>query len=167
MSLVAASIKRTGHKVLFINHETHLGLELQSWQAADEFALALKRVIRHGGAIQTSNNTRIRQEAEDTVLIEVRGNTFIQLPNAVAQELCNSIIGNARLIEQDESAADLAFDQALLIRSGALPGIGLTDNKDIQELAAQEAAHNTMLRRVLPGSIKQQIQYGTPSVKRG
>jgi hypothetical protein len=34
-------------------------------------------------------------------------------------------------------------------------------------LAAQEAAHNTMLRRVLPGSIKQQIQYGTPSVKRG
>lgn len=167
MSLIAASIKRDGHKVLLINHETHLGLELQNWQAADEFALALKRIIRSGGGTQVTRSTRIRAEENDTVLIETMGTVFIQLPNAIAQEFCNSIIANARLIEQDESAADLAFDQALLIRSGALPGIGLTDSPDIQDMAAQEAAWNTTLRKALPGGIKQQVQYGTPSVKKG
>lgn len=169
MTLVSAGVRRDGTKVLFINHETHLGLELQGWEDADHFALCMKRVAQGSSLLGTrvSKSVRIIRSSEQSIIVEARGNVFIELPNAVALEFCNLIIGQARLIEQDEKAADISFDQALLIRSGALPGLGLTDNKDIQEMAAQEAAWNTTLRRALPGSVKQQIQYGTPSVKKG
>lgn len=154
-------------KVQLINNETHVGIELQTWEHADHFAQRLRAFARGfvSAREQISPLVAMRREGQD-VLIEVNNSAFALTPCAAALEISNGILSHSRKIEEELKASDIAFDQALLLRSGILPQIGLTNNKDIQELAGQEAAWNTILRKAISGGVRQQNHVGTPTVRK-
>lgn len=74
------------------------------------------------------------------------------------------LIASARVAEETAKAPDIARDQAILLRAGA--GFGLTDHRKIQSEAAQLAAWDRDLRRYMPGGVKSQEQFGTPTIVR-
>lgn len=88
-----------------------------------------------------------------------------EMPWQKAKELARALLTVAAKAEEFEKAAGIAFDQAVLLRSGA--PFGLTDNPDIQKEAAKEAAWNSELRRKMPGGVKSEEVLGTPVVRTG
>ena len=86
------------------------------------------------------------------------------MPWNAALDIARAIEKTARRAEEIAKADGIIFDQALLIRTGA--PLGFTDNPDIQREAAKEAAHNSDLRKYLPGGVKATEQFGSPTVTR-
>jgi hypothetical protein len=107
------------------------------------------------------SEARVRQEAHH-VLLEIDGHVT-ELPWQAAKQLSRALRIMAGKAEEFEKAHEIAFDQAILLRSGA--PFGLTDNPDIQKEAAIEAASNPVLRRSMPGGIRSQEQLGVPTVR--
>lgn len=109
---------------------------------------------------------RIHQEGPEVHLI-IDGRS-LRMPWNVALDLSRALGKKARKAEEIANHEQLIFDSALLLRTGA--PLGFTDNKDIRAEARKEAAHNTTLRKALPGGVKGQgrdgkEQFGTPVVR--
>lgn len=104
---------------------------------------------------------RVRQEANH-VLLEIDGHVT-ELPWQKAKELGRALYRMGAKAEEYAKHAQIAFDQAILLRSGA--PFGLTSNPDIQKEAAIEATSNRTLRRQMPGGIKSEEQLGVPAVR--
>ena len=112
-------------------------------------------------------NVRVHQEGPEVQLI-IDGRA-LRMPWNVALDLSKALRKKAHAAEEIAKAEGIIFDQALLIRTGA--PLGFTDNPDIQKEAAKEAAHNSDLRRYLPGGVNERSQergqMGSPTVYRG
>ena len=107
-------------------------------------------------------NVRIHQEGPEVLLV-IDGRA-LNMPWHVALDIARALEKKARKAEEIAKSEGLIFDQALLIRTGA--PLGFTDNPDIQQEAAKEAAHSSDLRKYLPGGVKATEQFGSPNVKR-
>jgi predicted ATPase len=110
-----------------------------------------------------SGEVVVRQEAACVIVI-FEGKAAV-MPWEAADELARAITQKARQAEEVAKAEHIALDQALLLRAGAT--IGLSNNRWIRRLAGIEAAHNPMLRRFMPGGVKSQEMFGTPTVRKG
>ena len=96
------------------------------------------------------------------------------MPWEQADEIARHATRAARLAEEICKANQIIMDNALLQRSGALPGIGLSDHPKIKDETIKEALHNRDLRRYLPpqkksvgngiGGIKSRGAVGAPSL---
>jgi hypothetical protein len=106
---------------------------------------------------------RVGQQAHHVVL-EIDGHAT-DMPWEAAKQLGRALLTMAGKAEEYAKHAEIAFDQAILLRSGA--PFGLTNNPDIQHEAAVEAASNRQLRRQMPGGIKSREALGTPTVLTG
>lgn len=83
-------------------------------------------------------------------------------PLALAPEFADALIAKARECDEQEHAASVVADNALLFRAGV--PIGLSSDPKIQAETIKEAEHNRDLRRALPGGIKSTVLLGTPSI---
>ena len=96
------------------------------------------------------------------------------IPWEQADEIARQATRAARLAEEICKANQIIMDNALLHRSGVLPGIGLSDHPKIKDESIKEALHNRDLRRYLPyqkknvgngiGNIKSRGAVGAPSL---
>lgn len=166
--LQSVTIRRAGAHVILINNELHLGLELTSWEHADDFAQSVRFMARKfdsGAREQISPLVAVKREDED-VLIEYDNKPFLLVSCAFALELSNKIIGVARTIEEEAKAEDIAFDEALLLRSGVNLPSGLTNHPGIMDEAGKEAAWNRELRRAISGGVRAKDHIGVPQVRK-
>lgn len=96
-----------------------------------------------------------------------------KVPWEVADKIARQSIRAARLAEEVCKANQVIMDNALLQRSGVLPGIGLSDHPLIKAESIKEALYDKKLRRYLPyhkpnvangiGGIKSRGVVGAPS----
>jgi len=107
-----------------------------------------------------ADGIRILQQG-DKVHVIWAGKLAGEFDHKGALQLAQAIYSVAKKAEEWAEAERIAFDQAMMIRSGA--PVGLTSNPVIQHEAGKEAAHNRELRRYMPG-IKSQEQVGTPAI---
>ena len=109
----------------------------------------------------------VRQDGPRVVLIVRAGlsETALEMPWNVADDLVRALREKARDAEELAKAEGIAFDQALLLRTGA--PFGFSSREDIQREAAKEAAWNSDLRRYLPGGVRGTRQMGRPNVYHG
>ncbi len=97
-----------------------------------------------------------------------------KVPWEVADKIARQSTRAARLAEEVCKANQVIMDNALLQRSGVLPGIGLSDHPKIKEESVKEALHNRDFRRYLSyqkpnvangiGGIKSRGVVGAPSL---
>ncbi len=81
----------------------------------------------------------------------------------------------ARKAEEICKANQIVYDNAIIQRSGLLPGIGLSDNPKIINATLTEALHSRELRRAMPyqkhsdgmGNIQSKGIVGTPTIRKG
>jgi len=104
----------------------------------------------------------VSQEGERVFIIE-RGRAILELPWDAAQALARAILTQAARAEEIAKAEQIVYDNAILLRSGALP-IGLTSNPVLIDQTIREAQSNTNLRRYMPGGIKSREVFGTPAI---
>jgi hypothetical protein len=167
MGMNSVTVSRRGGTVWVINNDLKAGLPISDWEKALELGVMLQRQAR--GLLPESRCFVTLQppisilQADGDEVLEVDGRVFVQVFNAGAIELGNAIIAKAREVEAEVKAADIAYDQAILLRAGAK--LGLTSDPDTQDLAAQEAAWNTDLRRYMRGGVKGRAQFGVLEVK--
>ena len=96
------------------------------------------------------------------------------VPWEVADQIAKKSTRAARLAEEVCKANQVIMDNAILQRSGVLPGIGLSNHPLIKEETIKEALHDRDLRRYLParkasvaagiGGIKSRGAVGAPSL---
>ena len=96
------------------------------------------------------------------------------VPWEVADKFAKQSTRAARLAEEVCKANQVIMDNALLQRSGVLPGIGLSDHPLIKAETVKESLYNRDLRRYLPyqkpnvadgmGAIKRRGVVGAPSL---
>lgn len=103
----------------------------------------------------------IRQEGARVRLI-VGGRLIADLAPEAARELAALLRHQAGKAEEIVQRERIVFDQAILLRVGA--PIGLIHDPHLRHQAASEAAWNSDLRRYLPGGVKSQEVFGTPTV---
>ena len=108
-------------------------------------------------------DVRVRQDGTRVLLI-VDGKTVLEGHWRQFDELARAFVIKARAAEEIDKAAAIVEDQALLFRAGAR--FGLTNHPRLRELAGNIAAWSTRLRRYLPGGIKSQEMFGTPTIIR-
>lgn len=147
----SVTVRRVDATVLLINNTLKVGLEMRGWRAADELGHAIAYMARGviaGDRQQVTRSVAVQRDG-DQIVVERQGAVFVRMPAAAALEVGNGILAKARLIEEDEQVDQVVFDQALLDRSGRLPGIQLTADPVKRELALKEALHNTKLRRAV------------------
>jgi hypothetical protein len=104
--------------------------------------------VRHvGPVVQVISGDKLVFEAPPHVMRELIG-------------VMQQITGLAEEIEQRER---IIFDNAILLRSGALP-IGLIHNPHLLHQSGIEAAWNSHLRRYMPGGVKSREAFGVPTI---
>jgi hypothetical protein len=106
---------------------------------------------------------RVGQQAHHVVL-EIDGHAT-EMPWQAAKQLGRALLTMAGKAEEFAKHSQIAFDQAILLRSGA--PFGLTSNPDIQKEAVVEATSNRQLRTQMPGGIRSQEVLGVPTVRTG
>ena len=146
-----------------------MAMQIEGWQKADEVAHRLQLMARGLNTLpkeKLSSVCTIRREG-NSILIENNGSVFALVPLEAMLQISNGMLGLIRLIEEEDKAEAIAFDQALLTRTGALPGMGLTSNLDILDLARIEAGHNTELRKARPFGVRYQGNIGHVQLKQG
>ena len=82
---------------------------------------------------------------------------------------------HARKAEEICKANQIMYDNAIIQRSGVLPGVGLSNNPKIINGTLSEAFYNRELRRAMPyqkhgegmGNIQSQGIVGTPTIRKG
>ena len=109
--------------------------------------------------------TIVRREG-NRVFINIGDHTFLELQWQAALEFGQAIIAISRQVEEIEKAEQVAFDGALMLRSGA--PFGLAFNPKIQEMTKVEMIHNPTLRSAMSGmGIKQSAILGVPRLLMG
>ena len=99
------------------------------------------------------HNVQVRAEGAEVVLIlDGKG---MRMPWQKADEISTALRRKARLAEEVEMATQVIADNALLQRSGAIPGLGLSDHPAIRDETVKEALYGRDLRRHLPAHDKQ------------
>jgi hypothetical protein len=151
-------------RVAVLNNTVRMAVSL-SWRAAvvvaTAMALKARRVI---GPEREMFGTISVERDGNNVLVAAQGKTFLLAPCAAAIEIAGAIKQQARRLEEIECAERIAYDQAILQRSGR--PFGLTNHPKIQDEAGKEAAWNSDLRRYIPAGRLRQTQVGTPRVTR-
>jgi hypothetical protein len=87
---------------------------------------------------------------------------YIDFDTGTAQALADALYKVSLVAEEEAKAERIALDTAILYRAGA--PIGLSNHPAIIDEAKKEAAWNTELRRCMPGGVKSEEAFGTPSV---
>jgi hypothetical protein len=109
--------------------------------------------------------TRIRREGEHVLVqFDDGGKSFvIQLEGRVAVELGAQLRQQGLLADEWAQAERIAADSAVLLRAGA--NFGLSSDPRILDEARKEAAWNSDLRRYMPGGVRSEECFGTPTVR--
>lgn len=81
-----------------------------------------------------------------------------------ADELAVALRAKARQAEEEEKAAAIIHDNAILLRAG-FP-LGLTRRVDMIKESIKEAITNKRLRRYMAGGVKSKEAFGTPTIIR-
>ena len=122
------------------------------------------------------NKLNISHDGNGKVLYLYNGKAIFggKVPWEVADKIAKQSTRAARLAEEVCKANRVIMDNALLQRSGVLPGIGLSDHPLIKAETIKEALHDRDLRRYLPyqkpnvsngmGAIKRRGVVGAPSL---
>lgn len=162
----SATIGIRDDRVVLDSHSARLVLAF-SWRAAIEIAHHIMWKARGIEAPDSQEVAAVRvRRVEDSIVLEyLTGKIFAVWPLGVAHTIGEVLISKARKLEAREKADQIAFDQALLLRSGK--PFGVTSDPDIQHEAGKLAAWDSRLRRALPGGIRGQEQFGAPSLMRG
>ena len=87
------------------------------------------------------------------VVIHAPNGRHVSIDRAPARSLGEALMHRAKAADEHEHAQQIAMDQALILRSGALP-FGLTAHPKILDLAANLAVNDDDLRRYLPGGVR-------------
>lgn len=98
------------------------------------------------------------------VVVLVDGRCVMNIDHQLAEVLGRSLVRQAKKAEESAKAEQIVKDQAFLTRTGA--PFAFTNRPDILKEAAKEAAHDPKLRKMFPGGIRSQVQFGVPSVIR-
>ncbi len=99
-------------------------------------------------------------------VVVVMNGKGISIPWQDADTIAKALIANARTVEENEKAAQVIMDAAIMARAGV--PIGITSDPVKQAIARNEAAFNRDIRRSnLPklGSVPSQEVFGTPLVE--
>jgi hypothetical protein len=133
-----------------------------SWRAALACGQSLCYKARgaRGPEREEFSSVFVRRDDDRILLAEISGQTFMVAPLEGAARLGAAMIYLAHELEEKENAQAVAFDQAILQRSGAR--FGLTSDPKIQAEAGKEAAWNSDLRRYIPPTKLRQQQVGRP-----
>lgn len=108
------------------------------------------------------NELTIRQEG-DRVLLLRNGQLLAAMPWQAADAVAKALIGKARQAEEHAKAEQIAYDSAILLRSGA--PFALSSRPDIVTEAKKEAAWNSDLRRYIRNrGIQSQERFGSPTL---
>ncbi|HEY7061734.1 MAG TPA: hypothetical protein VII06_09655 [Chloroflexota bacterium] len=109
-------------------------------------------------------NLRIHVEGP-TVQLIAEGRLLLEMPWNAALEVGRLLVGAAHEAEEHAKAAQIAYDEAILLRAGA--PLGLTKNRDVQREALAQARYDPKLRRYLPHGMG--VPYrgvvGTPTLR--
>ena len=165
------------NRVIVFNPDARLALGF-SWRAAVEIAHAIMWKARGIEAPDSHEvaAVRVRREGdagEACIIIDqpMTGRVFGVWPLAAAHAIGEGMLAKARELETQERADQVAYDQAILLRSGH--AFGLTSDPVLQDEAGKLAAWDSSLRRYLPGGIRGlrgiagQEQFGAPKLVRG
>ena len=106
-------------------------------------------------------NFTVHQEGQHVQLI-LDGRLVLETNWQSALEIANAIRGVAKRAEEYALHAQIAYDQAILLRSGV--PLGLTNNPNIQAEAVGLALYDRALRAYMPGGVKSEAVVGTPTV---
>jgi hypothetical protein len=96
------------------------------------------------------------------VVVLVGGRAVLNMPYQAAFEVARAIILKAQKAEEEAKKMQIAGDQAILQRKG-IP-VGFSNRMDIQQEAMKQAHYDPKLRKYLPGGVKSEEVFGTPSV---
>lgn len=112
----------------------------------------------------------VRQEGTHVLVIR-EGRAVFEMPWDAALALANAIYTQAKRAEELAKAAEIAGDQAILLRLGV--PLGLSGRSDIHQEAQKVAAWDSGLRRAIPlrrakgvGGVRSAEVVGTPRVIR-
>ena len=113
--------------------------------------------------IVKSRPARMNVHAEGPrVVVLVDGRCVMNIDYQLAEVLGRSLVRQAKKAEETAKASQIVKDQAFLTRTGA--PFAFTNRPDILKEAAKEAAHDRDLRRMFPGGIRTNVQFGVPAV---
>lgn len=101
----------------------------------------------------------------DRVIVFVDGQLKLNLPYEAAEVVARAMLYHVRNAEESDPkiAPKIAFDQAILLRSGA--PFGLSSDPKIVNEARKEAVWNSELRKYMPsGNIASRGEFGRPGV---
>lgn len=115
-----------------------------SWQKADE----ISRSVRSSAG-------------PETVVVNLRDRSFEFSP-PMAREFASALTAKAREVEEQERAASIALDAAILLRAGV--PVGITSDPKIRDEAGKLAAWDSDLRRYMPGGVRSAEMLGRPSI---
>lgn len=161
------------NRVIVFNPDARLALGF-SWRAAVEIAHAIMWKARGVEAPDSHEVAAVRVRRDDESIIvdqPMTGRVFGVWPLAAAHAIGEAMLAKARELETKERADQIAYDQAILFRSGK--PFGLTSDPALQDEAGKLAAWDSSLRRYLPGGIRgipgvhSQEQFGAPKLVRG
>lgn len=147
------TVGRRGLKVLLVLAYTGsvlpdlCGYEL-GWKSADALAARMRELMAGP------------HEQPGCIRLDLPSRTFV-MPVKLASALWTALVGKAREVEEQEKAEAVAFDEAVLLRSGV--PIGLSDDSKILEEAKKLAAWDPDLRRYIP-SVPSSEVLGRPLV---
>lgn len=111
----------------------------------------------------TRQEFTIRQEGTCVQLI-VNGKLIADMPWDKADEIAKAIGIQARKAEEIAKRDQVMFDHAIMLRLGT--GIGLANDPYLRREAARIAQWDSKLRNYLPGGVKSEENFGTPTIKR-
>jgi hypothetical protein len=145
-----------------------------SWDKARAVGCALLRTAAMAGEyaergavliaaseLQVASDIGVAQQGH-MVLLRING-VVTEIPWDKAKLLGRALLRVGSMAEEYEKHAQIAFDQAVLLRAGV--PVGLTNNPDIQKEAIVEATSNRQLRTQMPGGIKSEEVLGVPTVR--
>jgi len=158
-------------------HHVVLAIDRRVWEMPWDKAKAVGRALFRTAAVaaqsakdgavligsselQVASDVHVAQQGH-MVLLRL-GAVTTEIPWDKAKLVGRALLKVAGMAEAYAKHAQIAFDQAILLRAGA--PFGLTRDPDIQREALVEATSNRTLRTQMPGGIKSEEQLGVPTV---
>lgn len=97
------------------------------------------------------------------IIDRVSGRLIADITAQHARDIADALKAQAGKAEEIEQRERLVFEEALLLRTGALP-LSLVHDRHLRHEAEKEAAWNSDLRRYLPGGVKATQHFGVLEV---
>lgn len=104
----------------------------------------------------------VHQEGRHVQLIN-NGKLVLETDWQGAMEIAKAIYTIAKRAEEYAKHAEIAYDNAILLRSGV--PLGLTNHPDIQAESLSLALYDRGLRAYMPGGVQSSHIVGTPTVQ--